>query len=72
LTDLWKWFTDEPSFIQDNRTKSGGKTVLLPGFQIRFANKSSIQPDDLIKWSGLKTVVRKWHKKLAKVRHSYP
>lgn len=72
LTDLWKWFTDEQAFVQDNRTKSGGKTVFLPGFQLRFANKSTVQQDDLLKWTGLKTVVRKWHKKLAKVNNRLP
>jgi THO complex subunit 2 len=66
LSDIWKWNQDEQLFIQDNRTKSGGKTVLLPGFQRRWTSKATILPDDLLKWSDFKQIVRKWHKKLGK------
>jgi len=67
LTDLWKWHEDEPSFIQDNRMRSGGKAVLHPGFQLRWTNKTTIAADDVLKWAGFKQILRKWHRKLAKV-----
>jgi hypothetical protein len=67
LTDLWKWHEDEALFIQDNRTRSGGKTVLHPGLQLRWTNKSAIVADDVLKWVGFKQILRKWHRKLAKV-----
>ncbi|KAH7888047.1 transcription factor/nuclear export subunit protein 2-domain-containing protein [Phlebopus sp. FC_14] len=68
LTDLWKWAQDEQLFIQDNRTKIGGKTVLLPGFQQRWTNKdhASIAPEDLLSWTAFKQILRKWHRKLAR------
>ncbi|KIK99679.1 hypothetical protein PAXRUDRAFT_822444 [Paxillus rubicundulus Ve08.2h10] len=68
LTDLWKWAQDEQLFAQDNRTKIGGKTVLLPGFQPRWTNKdhTNISPDDLLSWSSFKQILRKWHRKLGR------
>ena len=65
--DLWKWHEDEALFIQDNRTRSGGKTLLHPGLQIRWTNKATIVGDDVLKWTGFKQILRKWHRKLAKV-----
>ena len=35
LKGLWKWQQDEGLYKQDNRMKSGGKTVLLPGMQMK-------------------------------------
>jgi THO complex subunit 2 len=68
LTDLWKWHEDESLFIQDNRTRVAGKTVLHPGLQIRWTNKINIVADDVLKWTSFKQILRKWHRKLAKVR----
>lgn len=67
LKDLWKWQQDEELYKQDNRTKSGGKTVLLPGMQMKWSNKSTITSDDLLSWPTLKTIMKKWHRKLGKV-----
>ena len=67
LTDVWKWHQDEQLFIQDNRTKSGGKTVLHPGLQHKWTNKTTIGPDDILNWSSFKQIARKWHRKLGKV-----
>src|ERR1700722_7381442 len=69
LTDFWKRHGDETSFIQDNRMRSGGKAVLHPGFQLRWTNKTTIAADDVLKWAGFKQILRKWHRKLAKVSH---
>jgi Transcription factor/nuclear export subunit protein 2 len=71
LTDLWKWHEDEALFIQDNRTRSGGKTILHPGLQIRWTSKTTIAPEDVLKWPGFKQILRKWHRKLAKVSSLY-
>ena len=67
LKDLWKWQQDEELYKQDNRTKSGGKTVLLPGMQMKWSNKITITPEDLLSWPALKTIMKKWHRKLGKV-----
>ena len=67
LMDLSKWFTDEQLFLQDNRTKSGGKPVYLPGFQRRWGSKTVIALEDLLTWQEFRSVVRKWHRKLANV-----
>ena len=72
LTDISKWFQDEQLFLQENRTKSGGNTVFLPGLQLRWplTPKPVIAQEDLITWADFKQVVRKWHRKLGKV--SFP
>jgi THO complex subunit 2 len=67
LKDLCKWQQDEELYKQENRTKSGGKTVLLPGMQFKWSNKTTITPEDLLSWTTLKTVMKKWHRKLGKV-----
>ncbi|KAG2043203.1 transcription factor/nuclear export subunit protein 2-domain-containing protein [Suillus americanus] len=68
LTDLWKWAQDEQLFLMENRTKVGGKTILLPGFQHRWSNKDhgSIVSEDLLSWTGFKQILRKWHRKLGR------
>ncbi|KAI9000935.1 transcription factor/nuclear export subunit protein 2-domain-containing protein [Trametes punicea] len=68
LTDIWKWFQDEQLFLQENRTKSGGNTVFLPGLQLRWTPtpKPVVAQEDLITWADFKQVVRKWHRKLNK------
>ncbi|EGO01596.1 hypothetical protein SERLA73DRAFT_49063 [Serpula lacrymans var. lacrymans S7.3] len=66
LSDLWKWAQEEPLFVQDNRIKSGGKTILLPGFQHRWSNKTTITQEDLLSWGGFKQILRKWHRKLGR------
>lgn len=67
LKDLWKWQQDEELYKQENRTKSGGKSVLLPGMQVKWSNKATITQEDLLSWADLKTILRKWHRKLGKV-----
>lgn len=71
LKDLWKWQQDEELYKQENRTKSGGKSVLLPGMQVKWSNKTIIAPEDLLQWTDLKTILRKWHRKLGKVIINY-
>ncbi|KAI0776038.1 transcription factor/nuclear export subunit protein 2-domain-containing protein [Trametes elegans] len=68
LTDISRWFQDEQLFLQENRTKSGGNTVFLPGLQLRWTPipKPVIAQEDLITWADFKQVVRKWHRKLNK------
>ena len=71
LTDISKWYKDEHLYMQENRTKSGGNTVWLPGMQLRFsATRGTVAQEDLISWNDYKQVVRKWHRKLGKV--SFP
>jgi THO complex subunit 2 len=67
LKDLWKWHQDEELYKQENRAKSGGKTVTLPGMQMKWSNKTTIAPEDIISWPSLKQVMKKWHRKLGKV-----
>lgn len=66
LSDLYRWFQDEQVYLQDNRTKTGGKTVLHPGFQVRFLHNLEITTELLLKWADLKRALKKWHVKLAK------
>jgi len=71
LSDLHKWHTDEKAYLQDNRMKVAGKTVILPGMQRALANRPAqsdkpSQPDPL-SWTNFHQVHRKWHKKIAKV-----
>uniref|UniRef100_A0A0W0FKZ3 THO complex subunit 2 n=1 Tax=Moniliophthora roreri TaxID=221103 RepID=A0A0W0FKZ3_MONRR len=63
LTDLSKWHQDEQVYIQDNRSKVGGKTVLHAGLQLKY--QLPMPPENQLKWREFRTVVRKWHKKLA-------
>ena len=67
LTDLYKWHQDEQLFLSDNRTK-GAKVSLLPGFMLRFSNKNVVTTEDIIKWQDFRVVLKKWHRKLLKVR----
>lgn len=69
LTDLYKWHQDEQLFLNDNRSK-GGKTTYFPGLMLRFSNKSAVALEDLITWQDYCVVLRKWHRKLLKVRVS--
>lgn len=67
LVDIMKWHNDEQAFMQDNRTKVGGKPVYLPGFQMKWSSKSVVAIEDIIKWSDFKTLAKKWHRKLSRV-----
>ncbi|KAL0580932.1 THO2 plays a role in transcriptional elongation [Marasmius crinis-equi] len=62
LTDLLKWHKDEQTYIQDNRSKVGGKTVLHPGMQAKY--QLPMPPENQLKWREFRNVLRKWHKKL--------
>lgn len=66
LTDLFKWQQDEQLFLNDNRTK-GAKTSYLPGFMLRFSNKTAVAAEDIIKWTEFRIVCKKWHRRLLKV-----
>lgn len=68
LTDLHKWFKDERAYVSENRVK--GKTTCLPGFQHAWSNKAVIEQSDILSWHNFQQIVRKWHKKLFKVRFS--
>ncbi|KAK7060210.1 THO2 plays a role in transcriptional elongation [Paramarasmius palmivorus] len=63
LTDLSKWHQDEQAYIQDNRSKVGGKVVLHAGLQLKY--QLPMPPENQLKWKDFRTVLRKWHKKLA-------
>ncbi|KAF8639741.1 hypothetical protein AX17_001003 [Amanita inopinata Kibby_2008] len=65
LSDLHKWHLDEQLYMQDNRTKVGGKTVHHPGFQRVWSN-NSVSGDNVLKWVGFQQILRKWHRKLGK------
>jgi THO complex subunit 2 len=68
MTDLYSWFKDKQLYEQDNQITQNNQTFCHPGFQRSFTNK----PNDVLKHERLQTVVRKWHRKLAKVRaHRY-
>jgi THO complex subunit 2 len=67
LTDLYKWFSDEALYEQDNRTKIGGKVHHLPGFQQTWSQKFPVEKTSLLAWSNFQQVLRKWHRKLFKV-----
>jgi THO complex subunit 2 len=60
------WHLDESAYIQDSRTKIGGKTVIHPGLQKSFSNKP-VSQDGLLDWPEFQKVLRKWHRKLANV-----
>lgn len=68
LRDLWKWQQDEELYTQENRMKSNGKTILLPGMRTAWAAKVDVAPKDLVPWSGLGTLLRKWHLRIGRVR----
>ncbi|KIK65595.1 hypothetical protein GYMLUDRAFT_70692 [Collybiopsis luxurians FD-317 M1] len=63
LSDLNKWHSDEQTYISDNRSKVGGKTVLHTGFQSQY--KLPMPNDSQLKWPIFQKIVRKWHKKIA-------
>ena len=67
LTDLYKWFSDEASYEQDNRTKIGGKIHYLPGFQQSWSPKFPVEKTSVLTWNNFQQVLRKWHRKLFKV-----
>jgi len=67
LNDLYKWFSDEALYEQDNRTKIGGKVHYLPGFQQLWSQKSPVEKTSLLAWNNFQQVLRKWHRKLFKV-----
>jgi THO complex subunit 2 len=67
LTDLYKWFSDEALYEQDNRTKVGGKVHYLPGFQQSWSSKFLVEKTSLLAWHNFQQVLRKWHRKLFKV-----
>jgi THO complex subunit 2 len=64
---LYKWFSDEALYEQDNRTKAGGKIHYLPGFQLMWSPKFPVEKSALLTWHNFQQVLRKWHKKLFKV-----
>jgi THO complex subunit 2 len=67
LTDLYKWFSDEALYEQDNRTKTGGKIQYLPGFQKVWSLKLPVEKTSILAWHNFQQVLRKWHRKLFKV-----
>lgn len=67
LTDLYKWFSDEALYEQDNRSKVGGKVHYLPGFQQSWSPKLPVEKTSLLPWRNFQLVLRKWHRKLFKV-----
>ena len=67
LTDLYKWFSDEALYEQDNRTKTGGKIHYLPGLQQSWSPKFPVEKTSLLTWQNFRQVLRKWHRKLFKV-----
>lgn len=64
MTDLYSWFKDKQLYEQDNQINRNNQTLCHPGFKRNFTNK----PNDVLKHEALQTVVRKWHRKLGKVR----
>ncbi|CAA7260264.1 unnamed protein product [Cyclocybe aegerita] len=66
LRDLLTWHLDEAAFIQDNRAKVAGKTVILPGFLQKWSSKAVPTAANILKWSEFQQIVRKWHRKIAK------
>lgn len=65
LSDLHKWHSEEPTYIQDNRSKAGGKTILHTGFQSQY--RLPMHSENHLKHPAFQKVVRKWHKKIALV-----
>ncbi|KAH9077515.1 transcription factor/nuclear export subunit protein 2-domain-containing protein [Lactarius deliciosus] len=62
--DLYKWFSDEALYEQDNRTKAGGKIHYLPGFQQSWSPKFPVEKTSILAWNNFQQVLRKWHRKL--------
>ena len=71
LMDLYKWFSDEALYEQDNRTKIGGKVHYLPGFQQSWSTKFPVDKTSLLAWHNFQQVLRKWHRKLFKVSYCF-
>lgn len=65
LSDLHKWHSEEQTYIQDNRSKIGGKAVLHTGFQSQY--RLPMHPENHLKWNVFQKIVRKWHKKISLV-----
>ena len=63
LADLYKWHLDEQVFVQDNRTKVGGKYVSHPGMKMKFRSDTEHMP-----WDSFRQILRKWHTRLVIVR----
>ncbi|KAJ3922736.1 transcription factor/nuclear export subunit protein 2-domain-containing protein [Lentinula edodes] len=63
LSDLHKWHSEEQTYIQDNRSKIGGKAVLHTGFQSQY--RLPMHPENHLKWNVFQKIVRKWHKKIS-------
>ncbi|KAI0047273.1 hypothetical protein FA95DRAFT_1664524 [Auriscalpium vulgare] len=67
LTDLHKWSQDEVQYMQDNRSKTGGKVFWLPGFLKQWpAKTATVEPSALLAWNDLQLVLKKWHRKLCR------
>ncbi|TCD67697.1 THO complex subunit 2 [Steccherinum ochraceum] len=65
LTDVGKWYQSEEAYMHDNRMK-GAKSTYLPGFLKRIplsasTNISMCSLQDLLPWSELQMLVKKWH-----------
>ena len=67
LSDLYKWYQNEDLYLQENRTKVGGKAVWLPGFQRSYAEKGPVEPSSVLAWAQFQQVLRKWHRRVSKV-----
>jgi THO complex subunit 2 len=68
LSDLWRWHQDEAAYLQDNRTKSGNKVTVLPGFLKNWSlSKDVVDAKSVRPWTEFKLILQKWHKKLTKV-----
>ncbi|KAJ3574543.1 hypothetical protein NP233_g1708 [Leucocoprinus birnbaumii] len=64
-----KDYQDKNLYEQDNQTTKNGQIVPHPGFQRSFGNilnRSGNASDTMLKHEGIVTIVRKWHRKLAK------
>ncbi|TFK73010.1 hypothetical protein BDN72DRAFT_791474, partial [Pluteus cervinus] len=62
LDDLKAWFDSKEAYNTDNQIKVGKKTAFLPGFSLVYKNKGGSAEE----WSNFKTILHKWHRKLAK------
>lgn len=73
LSDLHKWHMDDKLFMQDNRSKVAGKTVIHPGFRARLTNRNTALPEskgeELVSHTAFRRILKKWHLKLSNVRH---
>ncbi|KZT71598.1 hypothetical protein DAEQUDRAFT_763816 [Daedalea quercina L-15889] len=64
LVDALKWWQDETLFQQENHTKIGGKSTVLPGSTRRKYTAVTIPEYELVPWAEWKRLLRKWHWKL--------